>query len=77
MAWSDEPTKGQLDAIYNLIQWHTSVNTAASALQWLTDTATRQEVSYELKRLRELSINHKLTEAECFNSKIWEGFDYV
>ena len=75
MAWSDEPTTGQLSTVYNLIQWKVSPETAKKALKWLEDTATRQDVSFELTRLRNLQINHKLTKSECFKGEIWEGFN--
>jgi hypothetical protein len=77
MAWSDEPTEGQLRAIHNMLRWKVPHWTLEPAIEWLETTATRKEVSVELKRLRELYMNHSLTEEECFNSEIWEGFVYV
>lgn len=76
MAWSDEPTDAQLAALANLIKWQVPYKTVAMAIDYLSERATRQELSYELKRLRELYIDHKLTREECFNSELWEDFDY-
>ena len=76
MAWSDEPTDAQLSAIYHLIRWKIPDAKAILALDWLRERATRREVSYEMKRLRELYISHKLTKDNCFDSEIWEGFEY-
>ncbi len=74
MAWSDEPTEPQLEAIYRLIRWNMPNAEAIRACNWLKDNTTRRDVSYEMKRLRELYINHKLTRNRCFEGEIWEGY---
>lgn len=74
MAWSDEPTDTQIGAIYNLIRWKMPNAEAIMALDWLKENATRREVSYEMKRIRDLYMDHKLTKNRCFDSEIWEGF---
>lgn len=74
MAWSDEPTDAQIGALYHLIRWKMPNAEAIKALDWLKENATRRDVSYELKRVRELYIGHKLTKEDCFDSEIWEGF---
>ena len=74
MAWSDEPTLDQLAAVGRLIQWQVDNPTQVLAMQWLKNHATRREVSFELKRLRDLYIDHKLNKDNVFASDIWEGF---
>ena len=76
MAWSDEPTSAQLAAIGNLIRWTVPSNIETLALDYLEITQTRREVSDEMKRLRELYINHKLSKDNVFSSPIWDGFNY-
>lgn len=75
MVWSDEPTPRQIGAIGRLVQWVVPTNQVlVNALDYLELTATRREVSEELKRLRELYIDKKLTKDNMFDSPIWEGF---
>ena len=74
MAWSDEPTQAQLAAVYHLIRWKLPTAEVTFAVDWLEQNATRREVSYELKRIRNLYINHKLTKDNIFESEIWEGY---
>ncbi len=76
MAWSDEPTDAQINAIFMLIRWAVPTPTAQRATTWLRYHGTRREVSNELKRLRGLYIEHGLSASDCFNSEIWEGFEY-
>lgn len=76
MAWSDEPTDAQMSAIFMLIRWSIPTETAQDAVKWLAEHATRRDVSNEMKRLRELNIRHNLNASNCFESEIWEGFDY-
>lgn len=77
MAWSDEPTDAQIGSIYHLIRWKMPNAEAIAALDWLKANTTRREVSYELKRIRELYMSHRLTRDNCFDSEIWEGFKNV
>lgn len=77
MTWSDEPTNAQLSALYNMIKWKAAGDSAAKAVQWLAEKATRREVSYELKRVRELYQTHALNASNCFVGDIWEGFPYA
>lgn len=74
MAWSDEPTPAQLSAIHRLIEWKVPKETTTSALEYLENTATRREVSDEMKRLRSLYVDHRLDKNNVFSSGIWEGF---
>ena len=77
MAWSDEPTEAQLAAVFNLTKWVLPRDLGKAATDYLEETATRREVSYELGRLRDLEIKHKLKDRESvFASDIWEGFNY-
>ena len=75
MTWSDEPTNAQLSALYNMIKWKATGDSATKAVQWLAEKATRREVSYELKRVRELYQEHALNASTCFVGEIWEGFE--
>ena len=77
MGWSDEPTNAQLSAIYNMIKWKASGDSAIAAIQWLAEKATRREVSRELKRIKDLYSTHALSASNCFIGEIWEGFEYA
>ena len=76
MAWSDEPTEAQLAAIRHLIRWKLPASEVILASEWLKNNSTRRDVSYEMKRLRELYINHKLSRHNVFSGEIWEGFKH-
>lgn len=76
MAWSDEPTEAQLGTIFSWIKWEMSNEKAMEAVKWLEKTATRREVSFEMKRLRDLKAKRLLDGKKCFESEIWEGFKY-
>ena len=76
MAWSDEPTEAQLRVIYNWFRWEMSNEKAAAAIKFLENTATRREVSYEMRRIKNLKDKRLLDGAKCFESEIWERFDY-
>lgn len=75
-AWSDEPTEAQLAAIRHLIKWKLPAAEILRASDWLEKNATRQEVSYEMGRLRKLYMTHKLTKDRIFEGEIWEGFEH-
>lgn len=75
MAWSDEPTDAQLNAIYSTIRWSVPIPMAQKAVLWLAEHATRREVSDEMKRVRELDLKHDLRASNCFIGEIWEGFE--
>lgn len=76
MAWSDEPTDAQLNAIFMLIRWTVPIPTAQRAVTWLKYHGTRREVSDEVKRLRELNQTRNLSALNCFEGEIWEGFEH-
>ena len=76
MAWSDEPTDAQLNAIFTTIRWTVATPVAQEAVKWLTERATRREVSAELKRLKELNQTRNLSALNCFEGEIWEGFEH-
>lgn len=76
MAWSDEPTEAQLGTVYNWLHWEMSNDKAYEAVRWLELTATRRDVSMEMKRLRGLKKKRLLDGKNCFESEIWEGFKY-
>ena len=78
MAWSDEPTEEQLNAVYRFLDRHSSLqrDKALAATNYLKEHATRKQVSDELGRLRKLSIERKLNRDSCFDSAIWEGFEF-
>ena len=73
MAWTDEPTKAQINAIYGLIRWKMPMSKLNKAIAYL-ENKSRREVSDELARLRHLYITHSLNRDNCFDGKIWEDF---
>lgn len=76
MAWSDEPTEAQLGTIYSWLRWEMTNEKAAAAIKYLENTATRRDVSYEMKRLKALKDKRLLDGNNCFQSEIWERFDH-
>ena len=76
MAWSDEPTYAQIQAVHRWMHWHMTSKEASHASKWLKEHATRKEVSDEIKRLHDLYYGHKLNKEECFNSNVWEGYEF-
>ena len=73
MAWSDEPTDAQLAVVYRFIRWEMSTPEAREAAKWLGVNSTRREVSFEIKRLRDLYNGRKLNRDLVFGSEIWDG----
>lgn len=76
MVWSDEPTEAQLGTIFSWLRWEMDTKKAAAAIQYLKNTATRRDVSYEMRRLKNLKEKRLLDGNNCFQSEIWERFDY-
>ena len=76
MGWSDEPSELQLGTIYSWLKWEMSNNKARKAVAWLQNNATRRDVSYEMKRLKDLKQKRLLDASNCFKSEIWEGFEH-
>lgn len=76
MSWSDEPTEMQLGIIYDWLSWVLNKDLAKEATLWLKNSATRRDVSFEMKRLRDLKVKRLLTASNCFKSEIWEGFNH-
>ena len=74
MAWSDEPTYGQINTVYRWLSWGIPNAMASTAANWLRDHATRQEVSNEMKRMKVLFDKHALNQDTAFDSEVWEGF---
>jgi hypothetical protein len=52
------------------------VEDANDAVAWLEKTATRQDVSAEMVRLKTLKDKRLLDGNTCFKSEIWEGYHY-
>lgn len=76
MSWSDEPTEMQLGTIYSWLRWHMTNDEAKEAVEFLENSATRREVSYEMKRLKALRDKRLLDGNNCFEGEIWEGFKH-
>lgn len=74
MAWTDEPSEAQLNAVFNWLSWRLPKETATSAVEYLSQTATRSDVYKEINRLKKLKDRNALTKEMCFDSEIWEGF---
>lgn len=77
MAWSDKPSEAQLGAWINMTKWVIDRDEAILANRFLEKTATRKQLSQELGRLRDLTIDRKLkTREQVYEGKLWEGFDH-
>lgn len=76
MAWSDEPTEVQIGLLYSWLHWEMDNEKAKAAAEYAQETATRKEVSTELSRLKDLKIKRLLNAKNCFESEMWEGFNY-
>lgn len=76
MAWSDEPTYGQIETIFSWLLPKLGREEAHDAVKWLEKTATRRDVSLEMNRLKELKDKGLLDASKCFTSEIWEGFNH-
>lgn len=73
MAWSDKPTPAQLGALANMIQWKLTVTECDKAIVYLRENSTRKELSDELKRVRDLYIERKLSRDNVFASPIYKN----
>lgn len=76
MAWDDKPTKGQVNALWHMMEW-SDIPTAElhDALHWMEENATRRQASDELGRVRDMKIeHHRLTRDEFFKGDIWRGY---
>ena len=76
MAWTDEPTRAQTGALWNLLQGVLPKDVETEALSGIEKRIDRRQMSDELGRIRALYIDHKLDKISCFNSSIWDGFEY-
>lgn len=77
MAWSDGPTKAQVNALWRLMQWALLPNDVLNeAVTWLEKRVDRKQMSEELGRIRSLYIDRKLDKISCFDSPIWDGFEH-
>lgn len=73
MAFSDEPTEAQMNFIYQLINWSMSGPEARFATKWLEGHSAKRDVSYEIKRLKALKDEHKLSRETIFENEIWDN----
>lgn len=76
MAWDDKPTDRQISLLYHWFDWKMSLPKAHHCLSWLEKNATRKQVSKEIERVGELYRAHKLDRENCFDSEIWNGYEY-
>ena len=76
MAWSDEPSDAQINALLNMIRWEISNKEIPHINAYLKERATRREVSDELKRLRELKMSRKMNPDTAFASEIWADYEH-
>ena len=74
MAWSDEPTEAQLNALWYWLKWELPAAELTEAMAWLKEHATRKEVSTEMARVRELHANKRLNREECFKGEVWNDY---
>lgn len=75
MAWADEPSDAQINALLNLIRWEIRRDEVKGIEKYLKANATRREVSDELGRLRDLKMNRKLSRDNAFESEIWKKYN--
>ena len=76
MAWSDEPTDNQINALFNLVRWEISREEMPKMEAYLKEHATRRELSNELGRLRDLKIERKMNRDVAFAGDIWSGYEH-
>lgn len=76
MAWTDEPSDTQINALLNLIRWEISREEMLKITDYLTMNATRKELSTELGRLRRLKIGRKLNRDNAFESELWDNYNH-
>lgn len=75
MAWTDEPSDKQINALLNLIRWEIHLDEMKGIEEYLKKNATRREISEELGRLRDLKMNRKLNRDNAFESEIWKNYN--
>lgn len=75
MAWTDEPSDKQINALLNLIRWEIHLDEIKGIEEYLKTNATRRQVSDELGRLRDLKMNRKLNRDNAFVSEIWKNYN--
>lgn len=75
MAWVDEPSGKQINALLNLIRWEIHLDEIKGIEEFLKTNATRRQVSEELGRLRDLKMNRKLNRDNAFESEIWKNYN--
>lgn len=75
MAWTDEPSEKQINALLNLIRWEIHRDEIKGIGEYLKANATRREVSEELGRLRDLKMSRKLNRDNAFESEIWKNYN--
>ena len=73
MAWNDKPTPAQLGALANMIQWKLTVAECDKTIVYLRENSTRKELSDELKRVRDLYIERKLSRDNVWASPIYKN----
>lgn len=76
MAWSDEPTDNQINALFNLVRWEISREEMPKMEAYLKEHATRRELSNELGRLRDLKIERKMNRDVAFAGDIWSEYEH-
>ena len=74
MAWTDRPTKAQINALWHWFYWKMPTEEAKDSLAWLEKNATRKQVSDEMKRVRELYQSNRLNRDECFKGAVWAEY---
>lgn len=75
MAWTDEPSDKQINALLNLLRWEVYRDEIKGIEEYLKTNATRREVSDELGRLRDLKMNRKLNRDNAFESELWKNYN--
>lgn len=75
MAWTDEPSDKQINALLNLIRWEIHLGEIKVIEGYLKTNATRRQVSEELGRLRDLKMDRKLNRDNAFESEIWKNYN--
>lgn len=74
MAWSDEPTDTQIDAVLRMLKWQIREDERTKIADYLKDHCTRRDISSEMGRLRNLAIEKGINHKTAFESEIWEDY---
>lgn len=74
MAWTDKASDAQIGSWCHMVRWCLPSNIIDNAANFAREHFTKKDMSAELGRVRELTINRSLGEHNCLDSEIWKEF---